>query len=30
MGEDEDSENEMSSVGEFGSDDEDPAGQMEV
>ena len=29
-GEDEDSESEMSSVGEFDSGDEEPAGQMEV
>lgn len=28
--EDEDSESEMSSVGGFDSDDEEPAGQMEV
>lgn len=29
-GEDEDSESEMSSVGDFDSGDEEPAGQMEV
>ena len=30
VGEDEDSENEMSSVGDFESGDEEPAGPMEV
>jgi ubiquitin-conjugating enzyme E2 H len=29
-GDEEDEESEMSSVGDFGSDDEEPAGQMEV